>query len=125
MGRLLFAFVLASAAALGEQPRTDIPKLDPYPCQGARNALRPLESFSKNQQSFRQMTVPPSTAQSLLPKTPGKPVARCAIPLTRFPAGANIDRGIQHKLNLEGRKVDRMPVANTVPACPEDHPLPR
>jgi hypothetical protein len=125
MGRLLFAFVLASTAALGEQPQTDMPKLDPYRAKALENALRPVEPFSKNQQRFGQLTLPPLTAQSLSPNTPGKPVAVCAIPLTRFPVAGNIDRGIQRKLNLRGREVDLMPIANPMPACSEDHPLPR
>jgi hypothetical protein len=46
MGRLLFAFVLASAAALGEQLQKDMPKLAAYRAKALENALRPVEPFS-------------------------------------------------------------------------------
>jgi hypothetical protein len=127
MGRLLLAVVFASAAALGQQQtQSDAPKLDPYRAKALENALRPLNSFSKKQKGlFSEITQPPLTALTLLPAAPSKPVEVCAIPLTRFPVDAEIDRGIQHALKPEARHADDMPIAKLMPTCPEDHPLTR
>ena len=124
MGRLLLAVVLASAAASGQQPaQSPVPKLDPYSAKALENALRPLESFSKEQKGFREFTPLPSTSLTLLPTEPGKVAEVCAIPLTRVPVHTSIDRGIRRELNLDARQIDDMAVAKLMPACPEDHPL--
>jgi hypothetical protein len=127
MGRLFLAVVFASAAALGQQQtQSRVPKLDPHRAKALENALRPLNSFSKKQKGvFGELTLPLLSAATLVPAAPSKPVEVCAIPLTRFPVHAEIDRGIEHALKPEARHADDMPIAKLMPTCPEDHPIAR
>jgi hypothetical protein len=62
------------------------------------------------------------SAATLVPVAPSKPVEVCAIPLTRFPVHAEIDRGIQHELKPDARRADDMPIVKLDGSLPGRSP---
>jgi hypothetical protein len=126
MGRSLLVVVLTSVAALGqEQTQSGAPKLDPYRAKALENALRrPESSTAKQNGVLGNLTLRPFAATKLLAAAPSKPVAVCAIPLTRVPVDTEIDRGIQHKLPPGARHIDNMPISEGIPPCQQDHAPP-